>query len=123
MVELFMEEPGETPRPNRAPVRTQTLRVKATDRIRAIGAPKRRQILRTLHKAGEARSPNELSRAVNTSLGHVSYHVRVLSECGLVVLTDTRPRRGAVEHFYASTVIHDELVIKLLEDTRAEDGE
>ncbi len=123
MVELVMEEPGGTPRPNRALARTGTPRVKATDRLRAIGAPKRRRILRALHKAGEARSPNELSRAVDTALGHVSYHVRVLSECGLVALTDTRPRRGAIEHFYASTVLHDELVIRLLEDTRTEDGE
>jgi hypothetical protein len=57
-----------------------------------------------------------------TSLGHVTYHVKVLTECGVVALTDTRPRRGAVEHFYASTVIHDELIVKILEDTRAEDG-
>jgi DNA-binding transcriptional ArsR family regulator len=57
------------------------------------------------------------------SLGHVTYHVKVLTECGVVALTDTRQKRGAVEHFYASTVIGDELVLKLLEDTRAEDGE
>jgi DNA-binding transcriptional ArsR family regulator len=97
--------------------------VKATDRIRAIGAPQRRRILRALHRAGEAQSANELSRAGDSSLGHVIYHVKVLAECGVVALTDTQPRRGAVEHFYASTVIHDELVTKLLEDTRAEDGE
>jgi DNA-binding transcriptional ArsR family regulator len=121
-VGLFMGNPGERPEPNRTLARTGTP-VKATDRIRAIGAPQRRRILRALHEAGEARSPNELSKAVGSSLGHVSYHVRVLTACGVVALTDTRPRRGAVEHFYASTVIDDELVIKLLGDTRAEDGE
>jgi DNA-binding transcriptional ArsR family regulator len=123
MVGLAMGSLGETPKPNRTLAQAGTPCVKATDRIRAIGAIQRRRILRTLHKAGEARSPNELSKAVHTSLSHVSYHVRVLTECGVVALTDTRPRRGAVEHFYASTVIRDELVIKLLEDTRAEDGE
>jgi DNA-binding transcriptional ArsR family regulator len=95
--------------------------VKATDYIRAIGAPQRRRILRALHTAGEAQSPNELSRAIDTSLGHVTYHVKVLTECGVVALTDTQPRRGAVEHFYASTVANDELVVKLLEATREDD--
>lgn len=118
-----MDQSSKTPKPNRTLARAGAPCVKATDRIRAIGAPQRRRILRALHEAGEARSPNELTKAVHTSLGHVSYHVRVLTECGAVALTDTRPRRGAVEHFYASTVIHDALVIKLLEDTRAEDGE
>jgi hypothetical protein len=56
-----------------------------------------------------------------TSLGRVYYHVRVLTDCGAVALTDTRPRRGAVEHFYASTVSDDMLLGKLLEDTRVED--
>lgn len=118
-----MDQGGEAPKPNRTLARAGTPCVKATDRIRAIGAPQRRRILRALHRAGEAQSANELSRAGDSSLGHVIYHVKVLAECGVVALTDTQPRRGAVEHFYASTVIHDELVTKLLEDTRAEDGE
>jgi DNA-binding transcriptional ArsR family regulator len=88
-----------------------------------IGAPQRRRILRALHAAGEARSPNELSGGGDTSLGHVTYHVKVLTECGLLALTGTQKRRGATEHFYASTVGDDELVTTLLEITRAEDGE
>jgi len=109
--------------PNRTLARTGIPRASAKDCIRAISAPQRRRILRTLHEAGEARSPNELSDVVETTLGHVSYHVKVLRECGAVALTDTQPRRGAIEHFYGSTVIHNELVAKLLEATRAEDGE
>jgi DNA-binding transcriptional ArsR family regulator len=116
-----MDQRGETSKPNRALTRAELSRVKATDSIRAIGSPQRRRILRALHSAGEALSPNELSNAGDSSLGHVTYHVKVLKECGVVVLTDTQPRRGAVEHFYTSTVAHDELVTKLLEDTRAED--
>lgn len=109
--------------PNRTLARSELPRVKAVDCIRAIGAPQRRQILRALHAAGEAQSPNELSRAGGNSLGDITYHVKVLTECGLVALTGTQPKRGAVEHFYASTVTDDELVTTLLEITRAEDGD
>jgi DNA-binding transcriptional ArsR family regulator len=91
------------------------------DCIKAISAPQRRRILRALHDAGEARSPNELSKAFGISVGHVSYHVKVLKECGALALTDTQPRRGAVEHYYASTLMKNELVVKLLEATRADD--
>ena len=91
--------------------------------IRALGAPQRRRILRILHEVGEARSPNELSEAFETSVGHVSYHVKVLKECGALALTDTQPRRGALEHYYGSTVSHNELVVKFLESTRTEDDE
>jgi DNA-binding transcriptional ArsR family regulator len=73
--------------------------------------------------AGQAQSPNELSKTGGASLGDVTYHVKVLTECGLIALTGTQPKRGAVEHFYASTVIDDELVATLLEITRTEDGE
>jgi DNA-binding transcriptional ArsR family regulator len=93
------------------------------DCIRAIGHPDRRRVLRILHEAGEARSPNEISDAIGTPLGHVSYHIKVLKDCGAVVLTDTQPRRGAIEHYYVSTTVRNELVTKLLEATRAEDGE
>jgi DNA-binding transcriptional ArsR family regulator len=115
------DERSDTPEPNRTLARVGIPRTNAANCIRAINAPQRRQILRALHKAGEARSPNELSRAGGTSLGHVYYHVKVLTECGAIALTDTQPRRGAVEHFYASTVNDDKLVGKLLEDTRVED--
>jgi DNA-binding transcriptional ArsR family regulator len=118
-----MKKGSKKPAPNRTLAQTGIPRVKATDCIRAMGALQRRRILRALHKANEAQSPNELSKSVTTSLGHVSYHVKVLTECGVVALTDTQPKGGVIEHFYASTVIADELVAKLLEATRAEDGE
>lgn len=107
--------------PDRMLARVGLPHASAAKRIRAIATPQRRRILRALHKAGEARSPNELSKAGGKSLGCVNYHIKVLTGCGAVALTDTQPRRGAVEHFYASTVIDDKLVGKLLEDTRVED--
>lgn len=107
--------------PNRALAQIGVAHLNAEDCIKAISAPQRRRILRALHDAGEARSPNELSKAFDISVGHVSYHVKVLKECGALALTDTQPRRGAVEHFYASTVINNEPVVKLLKATKADD--
>jgi DNA-binding transcriptional ArsR family regulator len=93
----------------------------AADCIKAISTPQRRHILRTLHQAEEARSPNELAKAFKVSVSHVAYHVKILRECRALALTDTRPRRGAMEHFYASTVINDELVLKFLDAAKADD--
>jgi DNA-binding transcriptional ArsR family regulator len=107
--------------PNRTLAKTGIPRAKAEDCIKAISAPQRRRILRTLHGVGEARSPNELAEAFGLHVGHVSYHVKVLRECGVLALTDTQPARGAVEHFYASTVVDNEQVAKLLEATKAND--
>jgi DNA-binding transcriptional ArsR family regulator len=45
-------------------------------------------------------SPSEIAEELDASLGLVSYHVRVLARFGLVKLVDTRPRRGALEHYY-----------------------
>jgi DNA-binding transcriptional ArsR family regulator len=83
----------------------------------------RRRVLRVLHDAGEARSPNEISETLGATVGHISYHVKILRECRAVVLTDVQPRRGAVEHFYISTIKDNEPIGTLLEATQAEDEE
>lgn len=91
------------------------------DLLKAIANPTRRQILRVLHEVEEARSPNELRKALGVTVGYVSYHVKVLKDCGVVALTDSRPVRGAVERFYISTVVSDRLVIAFLMTTEIED--
>ena len=50
-------------------------------------------------------SPNELSKALDEGLSQVSYHVKVLrDDCdGMIELTRTVPRRGAVEHYYRAS--------------------
>jgi hypothetical protein len=49
----------------------------------------------------EARfSPKQLQAESGEPLGNVAYHVRALYEKGLLRTAGTRPRRGAVEHFY-----------------------
>lgn len=45
-------------------------------------------------------SPAELSRQLLVEVSKVSYHVRQLEKMGAVELVETRPVRGAVEHFY-----------------------
>lgn len=45
-------------------------------------------------------SPKEISDELGEVLSQVSYHVKVLEKCGLIVLDHEVPRRGAVEHFY-----------------------
>ena len=66
--------------------------------IKALGHPLRIQILNLLDAAES--SPVEISQKLGASLGTVSYHVRQLAELGLIELTRTTPRRGAVEHHY-----------------------
>jgi DNA-binding transcriptional ArsR family regulator len=107
--------------PNRTLAQTGVPSIGATDCIKAIGAPQRRRILRVLQDAGEARSPNEIAEVFGVPVGYVSYHVKVLKECGVLALTDAQQKRGAVEHFYASTVMGNGLVVKILEATRADD--
>jgi DNA-binding transcriptional ArsR family regulator len=65
---------------------------------RAAMPPIRVDILDQL-RAGEA-SPRQMADRLREPLGNVSYHVRQLRDAGLIELTRTQPRRGAVEHFY-----------------------
>lgn len=45
-------------------------------------------------------SPREIAESLDEDLSNVSYHVRVLSELGLIELVREEPVRGAVAHFY-----------------------
>jgi DNA-binding transcriptional ArsR family regulator len=108
-------------KPNRTLAQAETPNARAADCIKALGAPQRRRKLRVLQEAGEARSPNEIAEAFGVPVGYVSYHVKVLRDCGALALTDTQHKRGAVEHFYASTVTNNGLVVQALEVTRADD--
>ena len=107
--------------PNRRLARAGVPRAKTEDCITAIKAPLRRRILRLLHEANEARSPIEVAKAFRLPVSHISYHVKALKECGTVALADARAKQGAIEHFYASTVSDNNLIVELLEDTRADD--
>ncbi len=45
-------------------------------------------------------SPNSLHVAAREPLGNVSYHVRELEKARMIELVATKPRRGALEHYY-----------------------
>lgn len=65
---------------------------------KALSHPLRVQILTILHK--RVASPNQIAQQLGEGLSQVSYHVKVLEEYKCIELVDTKPRRGAVEHFY-----------------------
>jgi DNA-binding transcriptional ArsR family regulator len=70
--------------------------------VKALSHPLRTRILQRL---GESiASPNQLATELGEPLGNVSYHVRILLEYECIELVDTRPRRGAIEHFYRPLV-------------------
>ncbi len=69
--------------------------------IKAIAHPLRYQILTKLND--REWSPNQLADELAEGLSQVSYHIKVLRDFELIEMTNTEPRRGAVEHFYRAT--------------------
>jgi DNA-binding transcriptional ArsR family regulator len=67
--------------------------------IKALAHPLRWRIVETLVERGES-SPVELARLLDQPLATVSHHIRVLRDLGLIELTRTEQRRGAIEHYY-----------------------
>lgn len=93
------------------------------DLIDAIAHPLRRRILRFLADRREQSSPARIAKEFDLHVGMVGYHVRVLQKLGAVELTDEGMVRGAVEHFYSTTVSDDPPIETLLEETREVDDE
>ena len=67
--------------------------------VRAVSHPLRVEILEAL-SGDEEQSPTQIAKKLDKKLGNVSYHVNVLRECEVIELVRTRPRRGALEHFF-----------------------
>lgn len=65
---------------------------------KALRHPLRVEILAILDN--RTASPAELSLELNQPLGNVAYHVKELVKFKCAELVDTRPVRGATEHFY-----------------------
>ena len=66
--------------------------------IKALGHPMRVRILALLQ--GRTATPRELAQWLDATLGTVSYHVRALSDLGLLELVRTTQVRGAIAHHY-----------------------
>jgi DNA-binding transcriptional ArsR family regulator len=81
------------------------------DGLQAFGHPVRIRVLVMLE---HEHSPNGLTQALgDVPLGVVSYHVRMLAGWGMVELTRTAPKRGALEHFYVRSDLAETLMQKL----------
>ena len=78
--------------------------------VAAVGHPIRAKCLTML--AEKVASPNEIAVEFGLDVTNVGYHVTNLADAGLIELVETRPVRGATEHFYravAPPVVTDDL--------------
>jgi predicted transcriptional regulator len=91
--------------------------------IRALDHQIRRQALRLFTKREPEWSPVELTRKMPVTLSAVSYHMRVLSELGVVEETRTEQVRGSDQHFYISNIQNNKLAHSILARTRDDDEE
>lgn len=85
---------------------TRAERRQATqNRMKAMSHPLRAEAFRLIRDRGPL-SPAEVSRELEADLKEVSYHVRKLAEYQCVEEVESRPVRGALEHFYRATDRH-----------------
>jgi DNA-binding transcriptional ArsR family regulator len=77
---------------------------KGNDLFNALGHRMRRRILREMLEGGDEVSPRELAAKLCEQLSALSYHVRVLAECGAIELVRTEQIRGSTQHFYRPAV-------------------
>jgi hypothetical protein len=74
------------------------------DLHRALSHRLRAEILTFLTEHKKA-SPVEMSRELLAPVGDISHHVKQLVKYGCAEEVETRPRRGAVEHFYRAITL------------------
>jgi DNA-binding transcriptional ArsR family regulator len=87
-----------SPRKNGFRTLTQITEIDDPRIVKGLAHPLRIHILRVLQE--RVASPSEIAAGSEASLGTISYHVRYLERVGLIELTSTKARRGAVEHYY-----------------------
>jgi DNA-binding transcriptional ArsR family regulator len=90
-----------TPGSNAQRKPAQRRRDDATKMAKALSHPLRAAMVVELNH--RVASPVDLARVFDQPLGKVSYHVRTLLDLDIIELVETKPRRGAVEHFYRAT--------------------
>ncbi len=77
----------------------------SADRIKAMGHPLRRAVLKHVIEKGES-SPVEIFWALGGKLHLVAYHVRALEKFGFLEKVREEKVRGAVKNFYVATDRH-----------------
>jgi DNA-binding transcriptional ArsR family regulator len=88
--------------------------------LRIISHPIRIEALRVLQN--RVASPKELAEELGESVSNVSYHFKYLCLEDCIEIVATKPRRGAIEHYYRAKVTpaHDESCPALPQALRAE---
>lgn len=66
----------------------------------ALAHPLRRRLLRFIASQAGDVTPTACANEFGSPLPMVSYHVRVLADCGALTLITTKPVRGSLQHFY-----------------------
>lgn len=91
--------------------------------ITALNHPLRRRILRAFFDDGyEMASSTQLANLIGLPLGNVAYHVKTLSQLGLLHLTRRNKVRGAEERFYVLSLDdQSDCVRSVLESCRTAD--
>lgn len=74
------------------------------NRNKAMAHPLRSTVFRIITE--RVASPAEIARELFEDVSNVGYHMKRLVELECAELVDTRPVRGAVEHFYRATELH-----------------
>jgi DNA-binding transcriptional ArsR family regulator len=75
--------------------------------LHGLGHPLR---VRALVLLEAEQTPKDLAATLGVPLGLVSYHVRALRDCGLLIESRTELRRGALAHYYRRTELADRLL-------------
>jgi DNA-binding transcriptional ArsR family regulator len=66
--------------------------------VKALGHPVREHILAVLNE--RIASPKEIGKEIGLEVEAFFHHFEVLEELGCIECVDSKPRRGAVEHFF-----------------------
>lgn len=74
------------------------------NRLKALSHPVRSKILLLLGE--RTLSPKEIAEETDGDVREISRQCKLLQKWGCAELVDTRPRRGATEHFYRATELH-----------------
>lgn len=84
--------------------RKQVQRRREMSLLAALSNDVRLDLMRRLRDEKDAISPTQLAQEFGKPLSTVAYHLRILFAAGALSLVKTEPRRGAIKHFYKSSV-------------------
>lgn len=84
------------------------------DLFTALSHPLRRRILRAMLSHGGERTPGQLAAGLEERLSALSYHVRVLADCGAIELVEVE-RDGCFKRHRYRLVVREPWALSALE--------